>query len=182
MTCKPALRQGKLSTGTGTLHANLQVFGDARTLFLGKLPGTMVAYPTMDTTTPGVNPPEKGGGWVALNVWIEGRKQGGGLHEVDEAEVLAKGQIQYTASHRHELPAARANVSAAASCKNRRCQNARWEEESKHHLPAAGADRVVVRHIYVKHLRGEQKVGKRSATGRQRYAPAPFQPERTYPR
>ena len=54
---------------------------------------------------------------MALNVWIEGRKQGGGLHEVDEAEVLAKGQIQYTASHRHELPAARANVSAAASCK-----------------------------------------------------------------
>jgi hypothetical protein len=44
---------------TGTLPPNLQVFGDTRALLLSQHSGTFIANPAMDTTTTGVNPPDK---------------------------------------------------------------------------------------------------------------------------
>jgi hypothetical protein len=46
----------------------------------------------------------------------------GGAHEVVEAEVLTKGQIENAASHGHEFPATMADVGAAAKHRNRLCE------------------------------------------------------------
>jgi hypothetical protein len=45
---------------------------------------------------------------------VEEEDEEGGAHEVVEAEVLAKRQVENTAGHRHELPTAMANIGTTA--------------------------------------------------------------------